>query len=42
MTFFDRNIVNEMFKELNLKDKIRPQELSLDDYLRIYEVLYER
>lgn len=39
---YDEIMIQEMFKELNLKDKVRPQELSLQDYLRIYEVLYER
>ena len=39
---FDEDKIKEIYIKLNLNDKVRPQELSLEDYLRIYEVLYER
>ena len=34
--------IERMFRETGLKESVRAQELSLDDYLKMYEVLYER
>lgn len=36
---YDENKIKQMYLDLNIKDTVRPQELSLDDYLKMNGVL---
>ena len=38
---FDNEKIKKMYETLGLKDSIRAQEIDLDTFIRIYEVLYE-
>lgn len=38
---YEEDKIKKMYEVLNLNDKIRPQEISLDEYKRIYEVINE-
>ena len=38
---FDNEMIKKMYETLGLKDSIRAQEIDLDTFIRIYEVLYE-
>lgn len=38
---FDNEKIRKMYETLGLKDSIRAQEIDLDTFIRIYEVLYE-
>lgn len=40
--FLDSNTTDEIYERLKLKPTVRAQELSLEDFLKIYEVLNER
>lgn len=39
---YDRETIEKIYAELGLKDTVRAQELKLEDYKRIYEVLNEK
>lgn len=38
---FDKDLINEMYNKLNLKETIRAQEIELETFIKMYEVLYE-
>ena len=38
---FDNEKIKKMYETLGLKDSIRAQEIDLDTFIKIYEVLYE-
>lgn len=40
--FLDNETIETVYSELNFKESVRAQELSLDDYLKMYKVIYER
>lgn len=39
---FDSNTIDKIYVEMNLDRNIRAEQLSLDDYLKMYKVIYER
>lgn len=39
---FDRDTIDRIYIEMNLDKNIRAEQLSLDDYLKMYKVIYER
>lgn len=39
--FLDKETIDKIYKTIGLKETVRAQELSLDDYLKMYEVVYE-
>ena len=40
--FLDNTQIEKVYTDLNLDQNIRAQQLSLDDYLNMYKVIYER
>lgn len=40
--FLDAEVIEDVYEKLNLDKNIRAQQLSLDDYLNMYKVIYER
>ena len=38
----DVGTIDEVYKRLSLDKNVRAQELSLDDYIKMYKVIYER
>lgn len=39
---FDSETIDRIYKDMNLDKNIRAEQLSLDDYLKMYKVIYER
>lgn len=39
---FDTDTIDRIYKEMNLDKNIRAEQLSLNDYLNMYKVIYER
>ena len=39
---FDSNTIDRIYMKMNLNKNIRAEQLSLDDYLKMYKVIYER
>ncbi len=40
-SFLDSDTISKIYKELNLKDSVRAQELDLDTFIKMYGVAYE-
>ena len=38
---FEDDLINKIFSSLNIKENIRAEELSLEDFQNIYKVIYE-
>ena len=34
--------INKIYKEMNIDKNVRAEQLNLDDYLKMYRVIYER
>ena len=39
---FDKDTIDRIYVEMNLDKNVRAEQLSLDDYLKMYKVVYER
>ena len=37
--FLDNEVIFRLYKECNLKENVRAQELELNDFIKLYEVL---
>ena len=37
--FLDKDVIDKLYKDCDLKENVRAQELELEDFIRLYEVL---
>ena len=39
---FDADTIDKIYSEMNIDRNVRAEQLSLDDYLKMYKTIYER
>lgn len=39
---YDKETIEDLYQKMDFKDSVRAQELTLDDYMKMTEILYER
>ena len=39
---YDEETINKIYKEMNIDKNVRAEQLNLDDYIKMYKVIYER